>query len=197
MFHQPLDIIKGIIFDLDGTLLTSSLDFKAIREQIHCPSHLDVLSFIAGLPAQTQEVANQVVLAHEMADAQDSMWISGAEQAIASLKKRKIPIAIVTRNSKQATLHKLKNNKLVVDTVITREDAPPKPNPYALLKIAKNWGLPVQQVAYIGDYLYDIQAANNADMFAGLYAPNEVPNYAYLAQWVFNHFDQFTGLIKT
>lgn len=197
MFHQPLDVIKGIIFDLDGTLLTSSLDFKVIREQIHCPSHLDVLSFIAGLPAQTQEVANQVVLAHEMADAQDSMWISGAEQAIASLKKRQIPIAIVTRNSKQATLHKLKNNKLVVDTVITREDAPPKPNPYALLKIAKNWGLPVQQVAYIGDYLYDIQAANNADMFAGLYAPNEVPNYAYLAQWVFNHFDQFTGLIKT
>ncbi|MDP5032644.1 MAG: HAD-IA family hydrolase [Paraglaciecola sp.] len=197
MFHQPLDVIKGIIFDLDGTLLTSSLDFKVIREQIHCPSHLDVLSFIAGLPAQTQEVANQVVLAHEMADAQDSMWISGAEQAIASLKKRQIPIAIVTRNSKQATLHKLKNNKLVVDTVITREDAPPKPNPNALLKIAKDWGLPVQQVAYIGDYLYDIQAANNADMFAGLYAPNEVPNYAHLAHWVFNHFDQFTGLIKT
>lgn len=29
--------IKGIIFDLDGTLVSSSLDFNAIRRDIGCP----------------------------------------------------------------------------------------------------------------------------------------------------------------
>jgi HAD superfamily hydrolase (TIGR01549 family) len=194
MFAKPLHLIKGIIFDLDGTLLTSALDFQAMRQQINCPPQQDILSFIAALPQEQQHAANQVVLDHELADAQTSSWIEGAQLAISMLQSNRIPTAIVTRNSKEATWLKLNNNQLAVDVVLTREDAPAKPDPSALLQIAELWQLPVQQLAYIGDYLYDLQAANNAQMFAGLYAPEHIPDYSHLADWVFKDFAQLIGL---
>lgn len=196
MFAKPLHLIKGVIFDLDGTLLTSALDFQAMRQQINCPPQLDILSFIAALPQEQQRFANQVVLEHELADAHNSSWIEGAQMAISMLQSNHIPTAIVTRNSKVATWLKLNNNQLAVDVVLTREDAPAKPDPTALLQIAESWQLPVQHLAYIGDYLYDLQAANNAQMFAGLYAPEQVPDYAHLADWVFSDFAQFIELLS-
>lgn len=197
MFESPLHLVKGIIFDLDGTLLTSSLNFQVIRRQIKCPPGQDILSFITGLSLHEQHRANQIVLDHEMNDAKQARWIEGVQHCLSVLQSRRIPLAIVTRNNKEATWLKLNNNKLLVDIVITREDAPPKPNPNALLKIAVSWNLPVQTIAYIGDYLYDVQAAKNAGMFAGLYAPQELPEYAHLADWVFSHFNQLTALLKS
>jgi phosphoglycolate phosphatase-like HAD superfamily hydrolase len=52
---------------------------------------------------------------------------------------------------------------------LTREDAPPKPDPQGLLSIAANWAIDCGDIAYIGDYKYDIQAAHNAGMQAWLY----------------------------
>lgn len=191
-----MQLVEGFIFDLDGTLLSSALNFRAIREQINCPPEQDILSFIAGLSADNQGMANKIVIEHEIQDAHRAVWIEGARQVIQTLQTHKIPVAIVTRNSKEATWTKLNNNNLMVDIVLTREDAPPKPNPRALLDIAEQWHLPVQNLIYIGDYLYDVQAANNAGMIAGLYAPEGEPDYAHLADWLFKHFDQLNQMLS-
>ncbi|MGB2337256.1 MAG: HAD family hydrolase, partial [Alcanivorax sp.] len=52
----------GIIFDLDGTLVDSRLDFAAIRAHLNCPPDMGVLEFIDTLPASEQAAAHGVVL---------------------------------------------------------------------------------------------------------------------------------------
>ena len=155
----------GVIFDLDGTLVTSSLDFTAIREEIGCPRSQDLLEFIAHTPdPSVKKRHSDIVLAHELEDARDSQWLAGARDFIDELIALGTPLAIVTRNCRRATGLKIKNNQIPIHTVLTREDAPAKPKPDALLKIATLWGCKPQQLLYVGDYIYDEQAAHNAGM---------------------------------
>ena len=42
-------LVKGIIYDLDGTLASSTLNFKAMRETIGCPLGHDLLNFIESI----------------------------------------------------------------------------------------------------------------------------------------------------
>ncbi len=162
--------VKGIIFDLDDTLVTTNLDFAAIKRAIGCPKSADILTFIQNLACEERKAAaNQVVLEHELHDAQTSFWLPGAEAFVALAKLHALPLAIVTRNCRQATAIKLNNNRIGIDHVITREDAPPKPDPTALLSIASSWQIKPAEIAYLGDYIYDIQAAHNAEMQAWWY----------------------------
>nr|WP_229333556.1 HAD-IA family hydrolase [Glaciecola sp. MH2013] len=171
-----LDRISAVIFDLDDTLVNTALDFAAIKQAIGCPSSHDILSFADALPtAEKREKAHQIILQHELDDAASSVWIDGAEEFVLSVQAAKLPSAIVTRNCRRATALKLKNNNIDIDTVITREDAPPKPDPTALLRIADSWSLAPAEIAYIGDYKYDIFAAHNAEMQAWLYTKPTTP----------------------
>lgn len=188
---KKIAALQGIIFDLDGTLVHSGLDFKFIRNQLGCPQDQDILTFIENLEPDQQLIANQVVAKYELQDAQNPQWIAGVETLLMALSETRIPIAIVTRNSRQAARLKLANSRVQVERVITREDAPAKPDPTALLMIADEWQLAPNKIAYVGDYLYDVQAANNAGMVSCLYAPSYIPDYAHLADWCFNHFDEF------
>lgn len=193
--HQSM--VAGVIFDLDGTLMSSELDFTLIKAQISCPAELDLLSFIAQLPSPyMREEAMNIVHQHELMDAQHATLLPGVAQAIARLKEQAIPMAIVTRNYDRAAALKLKNNPLPIQTVLTRSDAPAKPDPSALNAIATLWEMEQQYVLYVGDYLYDIQAAHNANMRACLYAPDETPAYANQADYILKHFSELPELIN-
>lgn len=39
-----IEAIKGVIFDLDGTLVSSELNFSLIKAQVGCPADQDLLS---------------------------------------------------------------------------------------------------------------------------------------------------------
>lgn len=191
MTSHPLSQIRGFIFDLDGTLVTSNLDFVYLRTQLSCPASIDILQFIAALPDAEQVSANKIVEDYELNDAHNALWIEGAEQLIRVLHHIGLPTAIVTRNSQPATELKLKHHSALFTPILTRHDAPPKPDPSALLTIAQDWQLPPNQLAYVGDYVYDLEAAKNAGMLACLYAPTALPDFAHQADWVFRHFSEF------
>lgn len=150
--------------------MKTSLDFAAIKRAIGCPAKEDILTFIDNLSCSKQQgEASRIVLEHELHDAQTSVWLPGAEAFVEVARQHALPLAIVTRNCRQATQLKLSKNNIAIDIVITREDAPAKPDPTALLSIADSWQIATNQIAYLGDYIYDIQAAHNADMQAWLY----------------------------
>lgn len=191
-----VEAIHGVIFDLDGTLVSSELDFSLIKAQIGCPCEQDLLDFIAQLPSPyMREEAMNIVHQHELLDAQHATLLPGVSEAIAQLKAKKIPMAIVTRNFDKAASIKLQNNPLPISTVLTRSDAPAKPDPSSLNAIATLWDISSANLLYVGDYLYDIQAAHNADMRACLYAPDVTPGYADQADYVLHDFYELVGLI--
>jgi HAD superfamily hydrolase (TIGR01549 family) len=162
--------VEAVIFDLDDTLVKTNLDFAGIKAELGCDSSEDILSFVESISCSEQRNrAHHIILQHELEDARTSTWIDGAREFVSDIAAEGLPMAIVTRNCKAATDLKLLKNSIEIDRVITREDAPPKPNPEALLRIASEWGLPPEKIAYIGDYKYDIFAAHNADMQAWLY----------------------------
>ncbi|TMN96628.1 HAD-IA family hydrolase [Pseudoalteromonas sp. S558] len=193
-----VEAINGVIFDLDGTLVSSELDFSLIKAQISCPCEQDLLDFIAQLPsAYMREEAMNIVHQHELLDAQHATILPGVSEAIAQLDAKKIPMAIVTRNFDKAAAIKLQNNPLPISTVLTRSDAPAKPDPSALNAIATLWDISPANILYVGDYLYDIQAAHNANMRACLYAPDVTPAYADQADYILHHFYELVGLVES
>ncbi|GAA0853074.1 HAD-IA family hydrolase [Aliiglaciecola litoralis] len=187
---KQIAAIKGFIFDLDGTLMHANLDFEYLRQAVGCPMDTDILTHVDGLNHELRTQALHIIIQHEIEDACTASWINGAAEFVQRIADDVIPMAIVTRNCRQAAQRKLADSIQHFEVVLTREDALPKPDPDALLKIAKQWQIPVSGLAYIGDYLYDVQAANRAGMLSCLYAPNGVPDYADQADIVFSDFAQ-------
>lgn len=187
---EARSMIKGVIFDLDGTLMHANLDFSYLRNVTGCPPDQDILRYINSLAPKNQVIANKMIVEHEIKDAMSAEWIDGAIDFVELLAREGTPMAIVTRNCRRAAELKLSSKKAMINIVITREDAPPKPDPSALLDIARNWQMSVTDLIYIGDYLYDVQAAKNAGMRSFLYVPEEKPDYAHQADVVFKHYDE-------
>jgi HAD superfamily hydrolase (TIGR01509 family) len=184
--------VDGIIFDLDGTLVDATLNFVLIRQQVGCPQGTDLLKFIAAMEdKEMRKHASDIVLSHELEDARQSKWLPGGEHLVNRLHQLNIPQAIVTRNSAQACSIKMKNNHIPIDTVITREHYPPKPAPDALLAIANDWDISPQRLMYVGDFLYDVQAGNNAGMLSCLITHGRTLDYAADADFCFAQLDEF------
>ena len=160
-----LDGIKGVIFDLDGTLVESSLNFTKIRDEIGCPHDEDVLTFVDNLGCDVaKQNAHNTILQHELDDAKHAKWLPIGKQMVEKVTAHQLPMAIVTRNCREATAIKLANNAIPIDIVLTREDAPAKPDPTALLMVARQWQLNAEDCLYVGDFIYDQLAAENAGM---------------------------------
>lgn len=188
MLKQPL---SGVVFDLDNTLVSSSLNFSEIKAAIGCPAELDVLSFIDTLHSDQKRKAEQVVNDFEMADAVDAKKLAGTDDVLSLLKRLKIPFAIITRNNKDAATLKVNNNNIEVTLLLTRENFKAKPAPDALHYVAQQWQISPQNLLCVGDFLYDIQMANNANSQSCLVSYGKKVDYANLATFV---VDDLNGL---
>lgn len=191
----PIAPITGVIFDLDGTLVESSLDFPFLRKSLKCPEDMDLLTHVASLDNQAQAHANHFIEQHELDDAQQAKWLPGALELVSAIAALGLPMAIVTRNSPEAARIKVSNNAIPITQVLTRADAPAKPNPAALLMVAHDWQQSPATIMYVGDYKYDLQAAINAGMHGCLYAPDHTPDYAELAHSICRDYADLTAYL--
>jgi len=168
-------MLHAVIFDLDGTLVDSRLDFVAMRRELGAPPGIGLLEYIDGLGSEAARgAAMDIVHRHEMAGAEAASWMPGAEYAVRTLHARDVPLAIVTRNSRQAASMTMARLDMPAMPLKAREDAAPKPDPAALLAIAAAWRLPPVRCAYVGDFRYDIEAAQRAGMLPVLYTPDHM-----------------------
>src|SRR5260370_3429644 len=61
--------VRGVVFDLDGTLVVEQLDYDAIRRELGFPPGQPLLEGIAALLEAEQIIAHAVVHRHEQAAA--------------------------------------------------------------------------------------------------------------------------------
>ena len=183
--------IRGIVFDLDGTLVSSSLDFNLIRLELDCPPDIDLLSYVEGLSSEAKLKAEEIIQRHEQEDAEQSEWLPGAQQFVERCLDCEIPLAILTRNSEYSSNKKIEKNNIPIPLLFTRENLQPKPNPSALHEIATLFSLPHQSILMVGDYKYDLEAGRNANMPTCLVNYEGKPDYLHLADYRYSSFVQF------
>jgi HAD superfamily hydrolase (TIGR01509 family) len=186
----------ALIFDLDGTLADTKLDFQAIRHELGFPEGIGLLEHIETLddPALVSH-AHAVIDRHEMEGAANATWIDGAENLLRRLKAASFPRGILTRNSRKAVQQTQQVLGLDIDPILTREDCRPKPDPQGLLMIAQRLGVESGDCVYIGDFVFDLECARNAGMTACLYRNHKNGAFESQADMIIHDFAELSRFI--
>jgi hydrogenase expression/formation protein HypE len=161
--------IDAVLFDFDGTLTApGALDFREIKAELGCPFDRPVLEFIEELAsAEARLTAHARLTAFEERGAAASQPNQGAEALLAFLKRTKVPLGIVTRNSRASVSRALANFSQVgwddFEVIITREDSVrPKPSGAALRLAAERLGVAPKHLLMVGDFDFDMEAGRRA-----------------------------------
>ncbi|MDO8137956.1 MAG: HAD family phosphatase, partial [Candidatus Brocadiales bacterium] len=118
--------IKGVVFDMDGTITECDVDFEAIRREANVPK-VPILEYMEGLGEQRRREVLAILERHEARAAGGSRLRKGVVEVLEALKRKGIKTALLTRNSRRSAETILKRHNLRFDVVVSRDDAPPKP----------------------------------------------------------------------
>jgi HAD superfamily hydrolase (TIGR01549 family) len=168
--------IQAVIFDMDGTLTRPYLDFPAIRAAIGIGEPL-LENMLALPPGPERQRAFAILDRFEEEAAEASELNDGVRDVLEFLSSRRVPSALVTRNSRRSTERVLRKHALSFRIVVTREDAPAKPRPEPLWMICEKLGVMPAHALMVGDFKFDIVAGRNAGTRTALLTHGRTPPY--------------------
>lgn len=189
-------LLRGAVFDLDGTLVSQHLDFAAIRADIGLPAGQPILEALDRMQGEALCRAMEILDRHERSAAATAELHAGVCEFIDWLAALGVKRAVLSRNSRRSVVEVLARCGLQFDRIIAREDAPYKPNPQGLLHICGEWRLTPNEVVMIGDYLYDLQTGRNAGTRTALITHGRECPFAHLADVTFPNFLELPDLLR-
>jgi HAD superfamily hydrolase (TIGR01509 family) len=150
--------LELVIFDLDGTLLASPLDFDAIRAEIGLPEGRPILEALDHLTPAERARAEAIVDRHETEAVEASHLLPGATDLLAWLRARGLGLALLTRNSRASVEAAGRRHGLAFDAAVTREDLAPKPSPDGVRHLMAACGARPEETVLVGDFRFDVEA---------------------------------------
>lgn len=184
-----LSDIEAVVFDFDGTLVHTDIDFAAMRQGIL--DHLRqwgleepdveegryVLEIITWNAEQLQhdpsrqqqyrEEAQRILHAVELPHCQRAEPFSGVPEALQRLRAAGRKIGIITRNSREGVAAMLCRHPLPYDVLITRDDlSNVKPHQEHLEQALTALGVAASRALMVGDHATDIQCGQAAGVRA-------------------------------
>lgn len=183
---MSLSNIKGIAFDLDGTLLDSAPDLGAainvmltdlgantVCDQVsrrwvgngmpklvqRAMAHADIAD------CEYQRAFTSFTSAYAADSSSRSSLYRGVAQALAQLQQLAMPMALITNKAERFLPQLLADFKLEsYFSVVLGGDtlAEKKPHPMPLLHVCQLWSIEPQQLLMVGDSKNDIQAGQAA-----------------------------------
>jgi len=165
--QNGVPILKGIVFDVDGTLCEpQTYMFAQMRAAVSIPKGSDILDHIYALPVNEQEEAMEKIRAVERAAMAAQSPQPGLVKLMSYLESKNIPKGICTRNFSTPVSHLLEKFLAGKEfsPIVTRDFRPPKPDPAGILHIAKSWGLENggANLIMVGDSIDDMTAGYRA-----------------------------------
>ena len=148
---------RAVLFDMDGTLTRPMLDFPRIKAEMGIGVR-PILEALAEMDDVARRAAEAVLLRHEEEAAAGSTLNDGCRDVLDWLTERRIPTALITRNSRTSVLTVVERHGLRIDLTVAREDAPPKPDPRPLLLACERLGVTPAEAWMVGDGQYDVEA---------------------------------------
>jgi HAD superfamily hydrolase (TIGR01549 family) len=189
--------LRGVVFDLDGTLVRQELDFEAIRREIGLPPDTPLLEALERMTVAERDRAGQILDVHEQAAALRAALFPGVAEVLEWLDGQGLRRGLLSRNSRRAVEVVLGRCGLRFDPALAREDAPFKPNPHGLHLICDTWRVEPAAVLMVGDYLYDLQAGRSAGTRTALLTHGREWPFANLADWTLATFAELPAIIQT
>lgn len=150
--------IRAIIFDMDGTLTESYINWLDLRSKINCPPEKTIIEHIDSLPAKQRKQANDILLEKEWEAAQHAAIRAGAIELIDALRARNYKLGLVTNNHGGAMHCVINRLNRTFDVAFSRDDGPIKPSPYLIHKTLQAFGISPNEAISIGDSRYDLMA---------------------------------------
>ncbi|GMY26988.1 haloacid dehalogenase-like hydrolase domain-containing protein At2g33255 [Fagus crenata] len=158
--------LKGVVFDMDGTLTVPVIDFAAMykavlgddeyrRIKAENPSGIDILHHIENWSPEKQQKAYETIADYERRGLDRLQIMPGAAELCGFLDAKKIRRGLITRNVKEAVDLFHQRFGLTFGPALSREFRPYKPDPGPLLHICSAWEVLPNEVMMIGDSLKD------------------------------------------
>lgn len=194
--------LRAVLFDLDGTLIETHIDFPAMTEAMQrlarassVPESVtegkDILGLVAAAAEDVQErggdgaalrrTAFAELEAMEVAGCSRPALLPGTRELLSELVERGVKVGIVTRNCRTVSVGLLARFALPHHLLLSRDDVQKtKPNPEHLWDALRLLGEPPDQAAMVGDHWMDIQAGVRAGCAAtlGVLGRNEADWFA-------------------
>jgi HAD superfamily hydrolase (TIGR01549 family) len=148
--------IRGVIFDMDGTLTVPVIDFGKMRFDLGIPdSETDILHALMKRNPAEREAAFRIIEEHESDASARSELSRGARELCDFLIKAGIRTGVATRNSRISVEAFVQKHGVAFDAVVSRDDAEPKPSAEPLRRAAELAGLTLSEIIYVGDHEID------------------------------------------
>ncbi len=187
--------IKGVIFDMDGTITAPYFDFARIKVEAGI-GDVDMLDYLRSATGAEYERVHAVLMKFEKAGVANAKLNRGVRTLLGFLAKRKIPTALLTRNSRRSVDGVCQKLNLRFDVTVTREDGPHKPSPEPIWGIARRWGAKPSQVLVVGDYKWDLVCARNAGAPCALLIDSDgEPEWAKDADFIITKLTEVVSIV--
>jgi HAD superfamily hydrolase (TIGR01509 family) len=161
---------RAVIFDLDGTLVESDLDFDAMRAEIGLRPALPILEQLEAADETLRARAEVIMRRHEREAIGRAKLIDGCLELLAHLDALAVPRAILTRNVREVVDTFARTFGFSFHATYTREDGPPKPSPEGVLALCLRLGVRPAETLVVGDSDFDMIAGRRAGCLTALLA---------------------------
>lgn len=181
---------------MDGTLTTMCFDFEAIKAEANV-GDVDLLDYLDSVRGAERERVHRVILKYEKIAASRTKLNRGARTVLRELRRRGVPAALLTRNSRRSVDLVCRRLGLNFDVAFTREDGPYKPDPTPIRQIARRWGVTTREVLMVGDYKWDVLCARNAGArSAVLLEGKQMPEWAKDGEFLIRRLTEVLKIVE-
>jgi HAD superfamily hydrolase (TIGR01509 family) len=105
--------------------------------------------------------------------------------------------ALLTRNARAAMEIVLERFRFRFDLAWSRERGAIKPDPAAVLAVCRELNVQPERTVSVGDFRYDVEAANAAGAVSVLLARNHRPDFADQADYVIKQLAELPEILRS
>ncbi len=178
--------VEAVVFDFDGTLAETNIDFAAIRASLRGffagrgawdeeLSQRYILEMVEAACARlspgeaeaTRTEAMEIVRRAELEACRDAQPYPGVPEALGTLHQRGYRLGIFTRNSRECCELILCRHPLPHSVLLARDDvANVKPHPEHLSQTLVRLDCPPERALVVGDHYTDVETARTVGAYA-------------------------------